>query len=116
MSPVIERRLELFRSRIAVRAWEYRQHGHAKGSWMRLRRVLADAEAAYAVSVEEAASLIAEGLVPEPVGAEFSPPRTIVFAAEDRVQGLTSRRRVGLCLSPELLTAPTLVLVPFPGR
>ncbi|HEV8358624.1 MAG TPA: hypothetical protein VGX21_05695 [Methylomirabilota bacterium] len=45
----LERRVRQVRSRVAVQAWEYRQRHHAKGVWMRLRRILADAQAAYVI-------------------------------------------------------------------
>ena len=48
MTEAVERRLRQLRSRVLVRAWDYRQRNHARGVWFRLRRVLAEASQAYA--------------------------------------------------------------------
>jgi len=60
MSASLERRARQYRSRMLIRAWDYRQRGHARGVWFRLRRVLADASHAYAVSASDADRLRAE--------------------------------------------------------
>jgi hypothetical protein len=109
-----ERRLRQLRSRVLVRAWDYRQRNHSRGVWYRLRRVLADASEAYAVSPRDAQQLLAEGCVPEAVGAELAPVRTIVFATADRVSRLASARRLVLGLNADLLAAECVVLVRFP--
>jgi hypothetical protein len=64
MTTDLERRVRL------VRAWEFRQRHHAKGMWMRLRRVLADAQSAYVIPSVEAQKLLAEGYAAHPVGRE----------------------------------------------
>jgi hypothetical protein len=69
MTSVAERRLRQLRSRLLVRAWDYRQRDHARGVWFRLRRVLADAAEALAVSEEDVWQLVAEGHELVPVGA-----------------------------------------------
>ena len=50
----LERRARTYRSRMLIRAWDYRQRDHARGVWLRLRRVLADASHAYIVSGPDA--------------------------------------------------------------
>ena len=113
MTERLARRLREFHSRTTIRAWEYRQRGHASGTWFRFRRVLAAAKDAYAVSSDEAAGLAAEGWRREPVGDELAPKRLILVVPEDRVARLASARRLALRLDAELLGAPCLVLVPF---
>lgn len=60
-------------TRAAVRSWSYRQRNLAAGVWFRLRRVLADAKAAYVISEEQARELMAEGHVPLTCGDEVAP-------------------------------------------
>jgi hypothetical protein len=67
----MQARARLVRTRSAIRHWEYRQRHLAAGVWFRLRRVLADASAAYAIAEEDAYRLGAEGYVSEACGAEL---------------------------------------------
>lgn len=108
-----ERRLQEFRARVQVRSWQYRQRNHAAGVWFRLRRVLAAASAAYAVSPEEAATLGEEGYRPVPVGGEIEPQKTILVVPAARVASLESARPVPLRLGGELMATTCLVLAPF---
>lgn len=110
----LERRVRQVRSRVAVRAWEYRQRHHAKGVWLRLRRILADAQAAYVIPGGEAERLIAEGFRPEAVGRELEPPKIILFLPVERVARLTGAREIPVRLEVELLQAPALALIRFP--
>jgi hypothetical protein len=113
MNASLERRVRQLRSRRLVRAWEYRQRRHARGVWFRLRRVLADARAAYIIPCSEARTLVAEGYQPEPVGAGFEPPKLIVFAPAERIARIPLARAVDVRLSAELLSAECLALTPF---
>jgi hypothetical protein len=110
----LERRVRQVRSRVAVRAWEYRQRHHAKGVWLRLRRALADAQAAFVIPDGEAERLIAEGFRPEAVGRELEPPKIILFLPAARVARLVGAREIPVRLEVELLEAPALALVRFP--
>jgi len=110
----LRRRARRVRSRAQVRRWEYRQRRHAKGTWVRLGRVLADARRVFVISEQDAARLAAEGLPEEPVGGELQPPKTIRFVPEDRALGLASRREIAVRPTPELLGARHLVLCRFP--
>jgi hypothetical protein len=114
VSDDLERRVRQVRSRVAVRAWEYRQRHHAKGVWMRLRRILADAAAAYVIPESEAERLVAEGFPPEPVGRELEPAKVILFLPAERVARLAGAREIPVRLEVELLEAPALALVRFP--
>lgn len=111
-----ERRLQEFRARVEVRSWQYRQRHHAAGVWFRLRRVLAGASAAYAVSPEEAARLRDEGYTPVPVGEEIEPAKTILIVPATRIASLESARPVPLRLGGALMAATCLVLTPFVHR
>jgi hypothetical protein len=113
VTAVQERRLRELRSRVLVRAWDHRQRRHARGVWFRLRRVLAFASEAYALSPDEAVRLIAEGHQPEPVGRELEPSRVILFVPAERVASIASARRLAVRLSAEMLSAECLALVPF---
>ena len=112
----LEQRLRQQRSRVVVRSWDYRQRNQARGVWFRLRRALAGASAAFAVSREDAAALAAEGYPVEPVGQQLEPPKLIVFAPAARVAQLASARPLTVRLSAELLAAECLALVPFEDR
>jgi hypothetical protein len=102
------------RSRLLVRAWDYRQRHHARGVWFRLRRTLADASEAFAISAEEGRQLVAEGHEPMPVGNELNPPRQILFVSAERVHRLATARPLVVRLSAELLAADWIALVRFP--
>jgi hypothetical protein len=113
MSATLERRVRQYRSRMLIRAFDYRQRHHAGGVWFRLRRLLAGSSQAYVVSEHEAAQLRNEGFRVDPVGRELEPPKVIVIAGAQRVAALTSAREVPVCLGGELLSGTNLVLVPF---
>lgn len=112
-------------SRLAVRAWEYRQRHHARGVWDRLRRLLADSEQVLVVPPEVVNDLLDHGFAPHPLGRELHPPRTfIVLEASDQAL-LNGRGRpiapssggsLGGSPGGELLAAQAVVLVRFPVR
>lgn len=114
MNEVLDRRLRRHRSRLAVRAWEYRQRNDSRGVWFRLRRVLVDAARAYVLSEEDAKVLLAEGYRPEPIGAELEPEKTILFAPAERIARFTSAREIPVSLEYEMLEACCVALVRFP--
>ena len=114
MTVLQERRLRELRSRVLVRAFDYRQRRHARGVWFRLRRALALAEAAYALPRQEAERLLAEGHYCDPVGQELQPPRIVLVVPGERVASIDSACPLAVRLSVELLSAECLALVPFP--
>ena len=91
MNSALERRLRQVRARLLVRSWEYRQRHHARGAWLRLRRLLADAREAFAVPDETTDELVLEGYSLEPVGRELEPPRRIVFVPPARAEQIQSQ-------------------------
>jgi len=113
MTPALERRVMELRARVLVRSWNYRQRHHARGVWFGLRRVLAEASAAFVVAPEDAAALVSEGCRPEPVGGALQPPKLILFAASERVSRIRSARAVPVRVGRDVLEARHLVLTPF---
>lgn len=113
MSQRLEERARKLRARWAVRAWEYRQRHGASGVWFRLRRVLADAEEAYAVSESDAEELVREGYTPEPVGAQLEPGKTLLFVAPERLAALQSCTPLRVALDAKMLSARWVALVRF---
>jgi hypothetical protein len=114
--PAFDRRLREFRSRILIRAWDYRQRRHARGVWFRFRLALAGARDAHVIPRQEALKLIAEGVQPEPVGQELEPQRLILFVPAERVATIADARPLAVRLDAELLAAECLVLTPFESR
>ena len=110
----MEKRAKAARTRAEVRAWQYRQRHHASGLWFRLRRTLVDAATAYAISTEDAAKLLREGVQPVACGKEMSPEKALFFVDEARLLSLGSRRPVRVGLGPAVLSARALALVSFP--
>lgn len=106
-------RARAVRTRARVRSWTYRQRNLAAGVWFRLRRVLADASAAYEISDEDARRLVAEGYRPEPCGGEVAPEKTILFVDERRLSKIETRRPIRVGLGPDLLAARAIAVVPF---
>lgn len=80
-----------------------------------MRRVLADARDAYAISEEQARALVAEGYPAEPCGQELSPSRALVFVEEERLARIEGRSRIRVGLGEDFLAAPAVALVAFPG-
>jgi len=109
----LEARVREIHARAAIRAWEYRQRDHAKGTWFRLRRLLAGTRQCWSVPESEAELLTEEGFEPESVGLELEPPKTFLIVPADRVSTIPGRRPLRVALTAELLSAACLVLVPF---
>ncbi len=113
---VLERmraRARAVRTRAAVQRWHYRQRHLAAGVWFRLRRVLADASAAYAISEHDARQLIAEAYQPEACGREVSPEKLMLFVDEPRLAKLRQRRPIPVGLGPEFFAARAIALIAF---
>ena len=110
---VAQRRIRAARARATIRAWEYRQRRHAKGTWFRLRRALADAREAYVLTPAAARELLDDGARSLAVGAELEPPRTLLLVDAQTATRIAGARRIPVRLSAELLAAPALALVPF---
>jgi hypothetical protein len=109
----LHRRAAEVRARALERAWRHLQRGRASGVWDRLRRVLADAESAYAVSSEVMDDLVARGHAPHPVGLELAPAKRLVFLTGEEAASLPGARRVEVRLTAPVLAALDVVLVPF---
>jgi hypothetical protein len=109
----LHRRAQAVRTRALVRRWRYRQRHLAGGVWFRLRRVLADARYAFAISEEDARRLVNDGCVVESVGLEIAPEKTMMFVDEGRLATLATRRPITVGLGPDFLAAAAIALVPF---
>ena len=109
----MQARARAVRTRARVRAWRYRQRNLADGVWFRLRRVLADAQAAYVISAEDARRLVAEGYECVACGREVEPEKAIVFVDEQRLETLENRRPIRVDLGPAFLTAHAVALIRF---
>lgn len=106
-------RARAVRTRAEIRAWKYRQRNLAAGVWLRLRRALADAKAAYVISDDDARRLLAEGYEGAACGREVAPPKTIVFVDERRLDRVETRRRIRVDLGAAFLEASAIALVKF---
>jgi hypothetical protein len=104
------------RARSQIRQWNYRQRNLAAGVWFRLRRILCDARAAYAIADEDAARLQSEGYRAEPCGKEVSPEKTLVFVDEKRLEKIASRRQIRVGRGPDFLSNRAIALVRFEIR
>jgi hypothetical protein len=113
MTPATERRLRELRSRLLIRAWDYKQRRHARGVWFRLRRLLAEASEAYALPLDEGRRLAAEGYAAEAVGLELAQPKLLLFAPAGRIGRISSACALELRLSADLLAAECVALVRF---
>ncbi|MGH2400551.1 MAG: hypothetical protein ACRDF6_11985 [bacterium] len=101
------------RTRAQIRSWSYRQRNLAAGVWFRLRRVLADARAAYHISDEDARRLVAEGYRPEACGGEVAPEKTILFVDERRLSKVETRRSIPVSLGQDFMAARSIALIRF---
>ena len=111
----MQARARQVRTRVSVRRWNYRQRHLAAGVWFRLRRVLADAKAAYVISEQDARRLVAEGYRVEACGSQVTPEKAILFVDEARLSSVESRRSIPVGLGPDFLTATAIALVAFDG-
>jgi hypothetical protein len=101
------------RSRAIIRAWEYRQRNHAKGTWYRLRRLLADASSAYVLTEQAARDLLSEGHPSEALGERIEPPKVILWLTAERIQTIGGKRQIPVRLTAEFLAARCIALVRF---
>jgi len=113
VSNSLHSRAQKVRAHAAIRAWEYRQRNHSKGVWFRHRRVLADAESAFAIPPSEVMLLEEEGYVREPVGSEIEPQKVLLFVPAARIEEIPEKRRLRVALDAEFFAAPCVVLLRF---
>jgi len=96
-----------------IRAWEYRQRNHSKGVWFRLRRVLADAESAFAIPCSAVEQLEQEGFLRESVGTEIEPQKAILFVPAARLEEIPEKRALRVSLDTDFFAAPCVALLRF---
>jgi len=109
----LEHRARQVRARAVVRRWEYRQRRFAKGSWYRLRRLLADAQECWVAPGQAREQLLARGYRPVPVGHELAPAKDIFVVPVAEVEAVAGARRIRVGLTAELLQAACVMLVLF---
>ena len=109
-------RARAVRTRARTRSWSYRQRNLAAGVWLRVRRVLAAAEAAHEISSEEGHRLMAEGYRPEACGRELAPEKTILFVDEPRLSKVQDCRQIPVGLGQDFMAATVVALRPFDDR
>ena len=112
MREALQRRVREIRGREAIRRWEYRQRRHSKGVWFRLRRLLAEAETAIAITDDELARLRATGIEPQAVGAELMPPKQILLLDAGMARSVVGEG-LPLRLDARLLASKNIVLIRF---
>jgi hypothetical protein len=78
-----------------------------------MRRLLSDARAAYEITEEGAAQLLAMGVRVEPAGLGLAPPKTIVFVTPGQLETLQGTREIPVNLGAEFLAARHVALVAF---
>ena len=113
MTHSLAKRVKAMKSRVTVRAWEYRQRNLAKGTWHQLRRLLAHSSHAYALTEQSARALLAEGHRPEPVGERLEPSKVMLFVSTERLARIDDKRPIPVRLGVDFLSSRYVALVPF---
>ena len=113
MRDSLHTRARRVRTLATIRAWEYRQRNHSKGVWFRLRRVLADAESAFAIPCSEVEQLEQEGFRRESVGTEIEPHKAILFVPAARLEEIPAKRSLRVALDAGFFAAPCVALLRF---
>jgi hypothetical protein len=109
----LEMRVRAIRSRAAIRAWEIRQHTHARGAWFEMERLFALTSRAWVLTEEDVQTLVQMGRRPHDVGLRMQPPRRYFVIDLADVAALTGAREIEVGLSSEIVSAPALALLLF---
>jgi hypothetical protein len=109
----LETRARAIRSRAATRAWEIRQHAHARGVWFQVERLFALTERAFALTDADVQTLLASGHQPHDVGLHLQPPRRFFVVDAADIAQVAGAREVTVVRSSAIITAPALALVLF---
>ena len=109
----LETRARAIRARAAIRAWEMRQHVHARGVWFEIERLFALTSRAWVLTEADARTLTDAGHSPHDVGLRLHPPRRFFVIELAVLSTLPGAREVEVRLSSEIFSAPTLGLVLF---
>ena len=110
---MLKARAKAIRSRAVVRAWEIRQHGHARGVWLEIERLFALTSRAWALSEADVETLIAAGHKPDDSGLRLQPQRRYFVVNAEEIAKLAGAREIEVALSSEIVSAPALALVLF---
>ena len=109
----LEARAKAIRSRATIRAWEIRQHAHARGAWFKIERIFALTSRAWVLGEADVQTLIDAGHKPEDCGLRLQPPRRFFVIESNEVSTLADAREIAVALSSEIVSAPALALVLF---
>lgn len=109
----LEARARAVRSRAAIRAWEIRQHAHARGAWFEIERLFALTSRAWALSEADVQTLVAAGRRPDDAGLRLQPPRRYFVIEPAEISTLADAREIEVALSSEIVSASALALVLF---
>ena len=110
---VLEQRAKAAKAQALVRSWKYRQREAAGGVWFELRRLLANAERAFALNDDDARKLLDRGARLEPVGVRIEPRKNIIFVGRQDLQRIMGAKEIPVGLGSEFLDARNVALVPF---
>jgi hypothetical protein len=110
----LEKRVREIRARAAVRAWEMRQHGRARGAWFAVEQLFALSAKAWVIGEADVQVLLAAGFRPHEAGLRLQPARHYFVVDAAEIAKLSHAREIALMVSSELLNARMLALVPFP--
>jgi hypothetical protein len=109
----LEMRAKAIRSRATIRAWEIRQHAHARGAWFEIERLFALTSRAWVLTDADVQSLIEMGRTAHDAGGRLQPPRRYFVIESNDLSKLKGAREVEVRLSSEIVTSPALALVLF---
>lgn len=112
-SEKLEARARAIRSRATIRAWEIRQHAHARGAWFEIERLFALTSRAWALSETDVQTLVAAGRLPHGAGLRLQPPRRFFVIEPAEISTLACAREIEVALSSEIVSTPALALVLF---
>jgi hypothetical protein len=109
----LEMRAKAIRAQAAIRAWEIRQHAHARGVWFEIERLFALTSRAWVLTEADVQTLVEMGRRPQDVGLRMQPPRRYFVIEVAEISALAGAREIAVGLSSEIVSAPMLALVPF---
>lgn len=110
----LEMRVKAVRAQAAIRAWEIRQHAHARGVWFEIERLFALTSRAWVLTEADVRKLTEMGRRPHAAGLRLHPPRRFFVIGSSDLAALAGAREVEVRLSSEIVSAPMLALVLFP--
>lgn len=109
----LEARVKAIRARATIRAWEIRQHAHARGAWFEIERLFALTSRAWVLSEADVQTLLKAGRRPDDSGLRLQPPRRFFVIEPGEVATLSDASEIEVALSSDIVSRPSLALVLF---